>query len=74
MAAGPFAGAITTPAWRDVPATYVVCAQDKALPPELQRDLFAPRADEVIEWQTSHSPFFSQPAVVADLLAERAGT
>jgi pimeloyl-ACP methyl ester carboxylesterase len=74
MAAAPFAGAITTtPAWGDVPATYVVCTQDRALPPDLQRDLFAPRAEEVVELQTSHSPFLSQPAAVARLLAERAG-
>jgi len=26
-----------------------------------------------VELATSHSPFFSQPAVVADLLAQRAG-
>ena len=45
-----------------------------ALPPEWQRDLFAPRADEVIELQSSHSPFLSQPAVLAGILAERAGS
>ena len=73
MAAAPFAGVIATPAWEDVPATYIVCAQDMALPPEWQRDLFAPRADEVIELQSSHSPFLSQPAVLAGILAERAG-
>jgi pimeloyl-ACP methyl ester carboxylesterase len=57
--------------WHTIASTYVVCAQDRALPPELQRDVFAPRADEVIELETSHSPFFSQPAVLADLLAAR---
>jgi len=38
----------------------------------LQRDVFAPRADEVVELNASHSPFLSQPAAVADLLAARA--
>ena len=43
-------------------------------PARLQRDLFAPRAGEVVELQSSHSPFLSQPEAVAGLLAERAGS
>jgi hypothetical protein len=38
-----------------------------------QRNVFAPRASEILELHASHSPFLSQPAAVADLLAERAG-
>jgi pimeloyl-ACP methyl ester carboxylesterase len=59
--------------WRDIPSTYVVCTQDMAIPVEWQRELFAPRAADVVELEASHSPFFSHPAAVADLLAERAG-
>jgi pimeloyl-ACP methyl ester carboxylesterase len=59
--------------WHSIPSTYVVCAQDGALPPELQRDLFAPRATERIELEASHSPFYSQPAALAELIAARAG-
>jgi pimeloyl-ACP methyl ester carboxylesterase len=54
-------------AWRSAPSTYVVCARDRAILPELQRRM-AQQADEVIQWDTSHSPFASQPALVADLL------
>jgi hypothetical protein len=43
-----------------------------AMPADLQRNVFAPRASERLELQASHSPFLSQPAAVADLLAERA--
>ena len=68
----PFLQAVASAAWEKIPSTYVVCAQDRALPPELQRDLFAPRASEVVELETSHSPFFSEPEVLADLIAERA--
>ena len=46
--------------------------EDMALPPELQRDLFAPRAGEVIVLSTSHSPFLSQPEALAELIADRA--
>jgi hypothetical protein len=30
----------------------------------------ATRATNVVEWDTSHSPFLSQPQLVADLLIE----
>lgn len=58
-------------AWHTVPATYVRCSLDLALPPEVQRR-FAARADETLELRSSHCPFLSQPERVADLLAERA--
>jgi len=54
-------------AWRGIPSTYVICADDRAILPGLQRRMSA-RADEVVEWNTSHSPFASRPDLVADLL------
>jgi len=68
----PFLDPVPAVAWREIPTTYVVCTEDQSLPVELQRDVFAPRAGEVVELASSHSPFFSQPERVADLLAERA--
>jgi len=68
----PFDEPVPRPAWRNIPSTYVVCANDMALPADVQRNVFAPRATESIELQTSHSPFLSQPDAVADLLAARA--
>jgi len=56
-------------AWRDTPSTYVVCTQDRAVHPELQRVL-SKRATNVVEWETSHSPFASRPDLVAELLVE----
>lgn len=58
--------AVERAAWRGIPSTYVVCALDKTIPPELQREM-AKQANEVIEWDTSHSPFASRPDLVADL-------
>jgi pimeloyl-ACP methyl ester carboxylesterase len=63
---------VAHPSWRRVPSTYVVCANDMAMLPDIQRDIFAPRASEVIELQASHSPFLSRPEAVAELLAVRA--
>ena len=58
-------------AWRTTPSTYVVCSEDRAVPPALQRRL-APRCGSTLEWATSHSPFLSRPQLVVELLAELA--
>jgi pimeloyl-ACP methyl ester carboxylesterase len=60
------------PAWRNAPSTYVVCANDQALFANIQRTVFVPRATEAVELQADHSPFLSQPAALADVLATRA--
>jgi pimeloyl-ACP methyl ester carboxylesterase len=73
MPTAPVEEPVSSASWRDVPSTYVVCTQDMAIPVEWQRERFAPQADEVVELEASHSPFFSQPSAVADFLAERAG-
>ena len=54
-------------AWREVPTTYVVCAADRGTPARLQRE-FAGRAESVVELDSGHHPFLSQPATVRDLL------
>ncbi|WP_328454157.1 MULTISPECIES: alpha/beta fold hydrolase [unclassified Amycolatopsis] len=54
-------------AWRDVPTTYLVCAQDAGTPARLQRE-FARKAGRVVELDAGHHPFLSQPAAVGDLL------
>ncbi|MEU3345951.1 alpha/beta hydrolase [Streptomyces sp. NPDC006700] len=54
-------------AWQQMPSTYLVCAQDRGTRPQLQRE-FARRAGNVVELDTGHHPFLSQPAAVRDLL------
>jgi len=63
LAQEPFAAA-----WRQKPSTYVVCADDMAVYPELQR-LMARRCETEICWATSHSPFLSRPDLFVDLIA-----
>jgi pimeloyl-ACP methyl ester carboxylesterase len=63
---------VARPSWRDVPSTYIVCANDRVLPAETQRTVFAPRTSHVVELQADHSPFLSQPLALADVLAARA--
>jgi pimeloyl-ACP methyl ester carboxylesterase len=59
-------------AWRTIPTTYVVCAQDRMIHPDNQREMAAAAGAEVVEWPSSHSPFLSHPDLVADLVARRA--
>jgi pimeloyl-ACP methyl ester carboxylesterase len=58
-------------AWRTKPSTYVVCLDDMAVHPELQR-IMARRCGSVVEWPTDHSPFLSRPDLVAGLLVDLA--
>ena len=60
-------------AWREKPSTYIVCAEDRATPPEAQRE-FARRADSVVELPTGHHPMLSRPELLALVLAEVAAT
>jgi pimeloyl-ACP methyl ester carboxylesterase len=55
-------------AWRTKPSTYVVCANDQAIHPVLQR-ILARRCITGVEWPTGHAPFLSRPDLLAGLLA-----
>lgn len=56
-----------------VPRSYIVCRLDRALPASAQERLCA-RAPEVRRrtLESDHSPFYSMPGALADLLAEEA--
>jgi pimeloyl-ACP methyl ester carboxylesterase len=58
----------TVAAWRERPSTYVVCREDLAVHPDLQRAM-ARRCTTTIEWPTSHSPFLSAPERFPALLS-----
>jgi pimeloyl-ACP methyl ester carboxylesterase len=58
---------VQSAAWQHVPSTYLVCAQDRGTPADRQRE-FARRATSVVELDTGHHPFLSQPAEVRDLI------
>ena len=54
-------------AWQQLASTYLVCAEDRGTPVDLQRK-FAGRAGSVVELDAGHHPFLSQPASVRDLV------
>lgn len=62
---------IPDPAWLSVPSAYVVCARDRTVRVEAQRDCAA-RAGESIEIDCDHSPFFSAPDRLSEILADQA--
>jgi pimeloyl-ACP methyl ester carboxylesterase len=59
----------TRAAWREIPSTYVVCAEDLATPPETQR-VHAARATDVVELPVAHHPFVTRPELVAEVLLQ----
>ena len=52
---------------REMPSTYVVCAEDRATPPEAQCE-YAKRADSAVELPTGHHPMLSRPELLARVL------
>ena len=72
--AAVFTAVSSAPAWKTKPVTSVICTNDRAI--SLDRvEQMAERANgQIIRWATSHSPFVSQPQLVADLLRSIAST
>ena len=58
---------IEAPAWLEVPSSYLICADDKAVNVDQQR-LRAGWAKHSIEIDCDHSPFFSAPDVTASFI------
>jgi pimeloyl-ACP methyl ester carboxylesterase len=66
----------TASRWGSVPRSYIACTQDNAVTPDLQA-LFVSEADaltpsnktDVRGFASSHCPFVSKPALLADLIA-----
>jgi len=63
-----FTQPVTRAAWQGIPASYVVCTDDHAIHPDLQRRMAA-QAEEVFVMDSDHSPFLSYPRETAELLA-----
>jgi pimeloyl-ACP methyl ester carboxylesterase len=66
--AAALTGPVTEPAWLEVPSTYVVCTEDRAIPADVQRAAAA-RAGRTVEIPTGHHPFLSRPDLFAETLA-----
>lgn len=52
-----------------IPRVYIECTEDRAVTPFIQRKMYTELpCDRVYSLATSHSPFFSQPQALADIL------
>jgi pimeloyl-ACP methyl ester carboxylesterase len=55
--------------WREVPSTFVVCTEDRAIPVARQR-AHAAKATWSIDMVCGHHPFLSQPEALAQIIAD----
>jgi pimeloyl-ACP methyl ester carboxylesterase len=66
-----FGAPATKAAWERIRSTYLVCAEERSTPPDLQRAQAA-RATTVHELPAGHFPFLSHPELVAACIEETA--
>ena len=59
-------------AWQSLPSTYLICDEDRAVPPPAQEAMSA-RAGTVRRVAASHSPFLSRPDDVAEVVLQALG-
>lgn len=73
LSAEAFGGSIENPAWKKIPSWYLVSAEDRVIPPELER-FMAKRieAKSIVELSSSHASFVSHPADVVKLIVAAA--
>lgn len=65
-------GVLTKAAWKSRPAFYLVGTQDRAIPPAEQEKMAARMGATVAHVESGHVPMLSQPAAVADFIAQAA--
>lgn len=73
---GAFFSKTTYPAWKHIPATYLLCEDDHAIPIEQQEKMVKLVGQG--NWTTerckcSHSPFLSEPEFTSQVIRRAAG-
>ena len=66
-------GAVSEPAWRLKPSSYLVVTDDKMIPPAAQRMMASRAGSQVTEAPGSHAIYVSNPEVVAAVIRQAAG-
>ena len=64
-----FSAKVGDPAWRTKKSWTVVATQDRAINPDLERDMAKRAGSKVTEIKASHAVFASQPKKVADVIS-----
>ncbi|KAL5042641.1 hypothetical protein BDW71DRAFT_136851 [Aspergillus fruticulosus] len=66
-----FSGTSKYEPWQRIPSTYILCEEDRALPLQSQEMMAAKLGtDLTYRLKSSHSPFFSMPDHLADVLED----
>lgn len=60
----------SSPAWRDKPSWYILAANDRAVPPDLQRDMSQRMSAKVVAVESSHFSMISHPKEVLEVIRE----
>jgi len=62
---------LTEENYGNVPRFYIECTEDKAVTPFIQRKMYTETpCEKIYSLRTSHSPFFSMPKKLTDILCE----
>jgi pimeloyl-ACP methyl ester carboxylesterase len=72
LAASAFGDVMGVPAWKSLPAWYLVAANDEAIPPPAERQFAARMGATTIEIPSSHVAMVSHPQDVAELIESAA--
>ncbi|WP_030727187.1 alpha/beta fold hydrolase [Streptomyces sp. NRRL S-237] len=68
------AGTVSQPAWRTKRSWYLIATDDRMIPPPAQHAMSERIGARTVEVAGSHSVYVSQPAAVADLIKQAAGS
>lgn len=69
QAGGHGRGVVRRATWQDVPSHYIVCDDDRAVSPSLQRRM-AERCTSSQHLAAGHSPYISRPDLLAQVIAD----
>ena len=64
-----FGGAEGVPAWKSIPSWYLMCTEDKMIPPPAQEFMAKRMNATMSSVASSHAPFMSKPVDVAEIIA-----
>ena len=65
-----FVDRVTGAGWKSIPTSYLICDDDKAIPPTMQAEMARGAQATVHHLASSHSPYLSRPAELATLLRD----
>ena len=61
---------ITDEKFGKIPKYYIECTEDRAIPIEVQKAMYKGNVEKVYTLNSSHTPNFSQPEKLANILLE----